>query len=107
MAGGGAIEFRTGNDVALDPVIELYLRSTLRERRPVDDRGTMRAMVENADLLVTAWSGERLVGIARTLTDFQYVAYLADLAVDADFQRRGIGRELVARSQIVHRATDD
>lgn len=36
----------------------------------------------DADITVTAWDGEMLVGIARTLTDFSYAAYLADLAVD-------------------------
>ncbi len=41
----------------------------------------------------------KLVGIARSMTDFHYACYLSDLAVDRDYQRRGIGRELIARSQ--------
>lgn len=39
-------------------------------------------MIRNAPLVMTAWEGETLVEIAQTLTDFSYVAYLADLAVD-------------------------
>lgn len=52
-------------------------------------------MLNNANLIITAWHDDRLVGISRTLTDFTYVAYLADLAVDADYQRHGIGKHLI------------
>jgi predicted N-acetyltransferase YhbS len=90
-----AIEYRFGNDLNLDQVIALYNASTLGERRPVDDRRIMSEMLQHANLVVTAWDGEVLVGIARTLTDFSYVGYLADLAVRASHQRRGIGTELI------------
>ncbi len=79
----------------LDQVIELYRASTLGQRRPVDNRHVMEGMVDNADLIVTAWDGDRAVGIARTLTDYTYCAYLADLAVHIDWQRRGIGTQLI------------
>jgi ribosomal protein S18 acetylase RimI-like enzyme len=100
-APGGArgITYRLGNDLPLDRVIELYRASTLGERRPVDERETMAAMLQHANLVVSAWDGERLVGIARSLTDVAYVAYLADLAVDREYQRQGIGVELVARTR--------
>jgi ribosomal protein S18 acetylase RimI-like enzyme len=93
------ITYRTGNDLDLDAVIELYHASTLGERRPVHDRACMAQMMEHANLIVTAWEGKLLVGIARTLTDFCYVAYLADLAVRQSHQRSGIGKELVRRTQ--------
>jgi hypothetical protein len=64
------IEFRYGNDLDLDQVIELYHASTLGERRPVNDRQAMADMIRHANLVVTAWDGDLLVGIARTLTDF-------------------------------------
>jgi predicted N-acetyltransferase YhbS len=93
------LDYRTGNDLDLDQVIELYRASTLGERRPVDDRERMRKMLENASLVVTAWEGDRLVGIARSVTDFVYTTYLADLAVRESHQRQGIGRELIRRTQ--------
>lgn len=71
------IIYRYGNRLDLDQVIELYRASTLGERRLVDNRATMENMIEHANLVVTAWDGELLVGIARTLTDFSYVGYLA------------------------------
>jgi GNAT superfamily N-acetyltransferase len=90
-----AIGYRTGNALDLDQVIDLYRASTLGERRPVDDRGRMEAMLANANLVVTAWDGPLLVGISRALSDFAYVTYLSDLAVRLSHQRQGIGKELI------------
>jgi predicted N-acetyltransferase YhbS len=92
-------QYRFGNDLDLDRVIELYAASTLGARRPIDDRAIMAAMLRQANLVVTAWDDNSLVGIARTLTDFSYVGYLADLAVRASHQRRGIGVELIAKTR--------
>jgi predicted N-acetyltransferase YhbS len=94
-----SISYRTGNDVPLDQVIELYHASTLGKRRPVDSREIMADMMRHANLVITAWDGDLLVGIARSLTDFSYVAYLADLAVRDTHQRKGIGVELMRRTQ--------
>jgi predicted N-acetyltransferase YhbS len=93
------ITYRVGNDLDVDQVIALYRASTLGERRPVDDAERMRTMILNANLVVTAWDGQRLVGIARSLSDFSFATYLSDLAVDVVYQRRGIGRALVDRTQ--------
>jgi ribosomal protein S18 acetylase RimI-like enzyme len=93
------IEYRIGNNVELDDVIELYHASTLGERRPVDDRERMGKMLRNANLVITAWDGELLVGISRSLTDFTYATYLSDLAVRESHQRKGIGKELVRRTK--------
>jgi GNAT superfamily N-acetyltransferase len=89
------IDYRVGNDLDLDDVIELYRASTLGERRPVDHRDRMAAMLEHANLVVTAWDGTRLVGISRAFSDFAFVTYLSDLAVRASHQRMGIGKELI------------
>lgn len=93
------VSYATGRDLGLDEVIALYVASTLGERRPVADRERMRAMLEHADLVISAHDGERLVGIARSLTDWSYATYLSDLAVDASHQGRGIGRELIERTR--------
>jgi predicted N-acetyltransferase YhbS len=89
------IEYRVGNRLDLDQVIELYRASTLGERRPVDDRRRMAAMLAEANLVVTAWERDLMVGIARSLSDFAYVTYLSDLAVRVSHQRLGIGKELI------------
>ena len=93
------ITYRTGNDLDLDSVIELYAASTLGERRPIGDRAAMAAMLRNANLVVTAWDGGLLAGISRALTDFTYCTYLSDLAVRLSHQRQGIGKELIRITQ--------
>ena len=93
------LEYRVGNQLNIDEVIELYRDSTLGERRPIDDRDRMRQMIGNANLVITAWDGEQLVGISRSLTDFSYVTYLSDLAVRLSHQRLGIGKELIRRTK--------
>ncbi|MBZ0090439.1 MAG: GNAT family N-acetyltransferase [Thermoanaerobaculia bacterium] len=93
------IVYRDDANLGVEEAVDLYRRSTLGERRPVDRPDTFADMLRHANLTVTAWRGDRLVGISRSLTDFSYVAYLADLAVDAECQRQGIGRRLVEETR--------
>jgi len=79
--------------------IDCLVRSTLAERRPVDNREIISGMLKNADVIVSARSGDRLlVGVSRAITDYSYCTYLSDLAVDKAFQGLGIGRELIERT---------
>lgn len=89
------IDYKVNYPVSVEQAIDLYNRSTLGERRPVDRPDIFAKMLMNADLIITAWDNEILVGIARTLTDYGYIAYLADLAVDVTYQKKGIGKKLV------------
>ena len=93
------IEYRINAPLSTDEFIELLRASTLGERRPVDDRACMEGMVANANLMVSAWTGGRLAGIARSMTDFHYACYLSDLAVHRDYQRNGIGKRLQTLTQ--------
>ncbi|HYG75593.1 MAG TPA: GNAT family N-acetyltransferase [Planctomycetota bacterium] len=93
------ITYRRGNLLNIDDVIALYNASTLGARRPVDDRTRMAAMIANANLVITAWQGATIVGIARSLSDFVYATYLSDLVVRDTHQRCGIGKELIRQTQ--------
>jgi len=93
------IDYRTGNDLDLDEVIDVYVDSTLGERRPVDDRERMAGMLREANLVITARDGGRLVGIARSVSDFHYATYLSDLAVRLSHQKQGIGIELIRKTR--------
>ena len=93
------ITYKINSSLDLDAAIDLYVASTLGERRPVDDRACMEQMLHEANLTITAWDGDLLVGIARSLTDWCYCCYLSDLAVRASHQRQGIGKELIRRTQ--------
>ena len=94
------ITYAIENGLGVDEFVDVLKRSGLAERRPVDEADVIRAMVDNADLTITARDGEgRLVGVARSVTDFAYCCYLSELAVDRDCQRSGIGGELMRRTK--------
>ena len=93
------IAYRLGNDIDRDACIEVYRSSTLGQFRPVDDPDAIGAMLAAANLVVSAWDGDKLVGLARSLSDFVFCTYLSDLAVRLEYQRQGIGKELLRRTQ--------
>lgn len=92
------ITYQLEPDLTADEFIDVLVRSTLAERRPVGDRERIALMLKNADVIVTARLDGVLVGVSRAITDFVYCTYLSDLAVDEAHQRKGIGRELIHRT---------
>lgn len=92
------VRYQLEPDLSPGEFIDVLRRSTLAERRPVDNADIIGGMLGNADVIVTARAGELLVGVSRAITDFSYCTYLSDLAVDESHQRRGIGRELIRRT---------
>ena len=94
-----AIDYRLNADIAVDQVIELLIASTLAERRPVDDRPRMQAMLQCSNRVITAWEGDLLVGIARSVSDYSYCTYLSDLVVRKSHQKQGIGTQLIKFTQ--------
>lgn len=93
------VTYKTHRPITPEEFTDVLNRSTLGERRPVDDPAAIEGMVRNADITITAWDGDKLVGVARSVTDFTYCCYLSDLAVDSGYQRQGIGVELMALTQ--------
>ena len=79
--------------------VDVLRRSGLAERRPVDEPDRIAKMLEHANLLVTARDGRKLIGVARSLSDFAYCTYLSDLAVDGDYQKQGIGKALIDKTR--------
>ncbi|MCW9025047.1 MAG: GNAT family N-acetyltransferase [Gammaproteobacteria bacterium] len=91
--------FKINTPITAKQFIELLHQSTLAERRPVDDLECMQGMVENSNLIISAWDNDTLVGIARAMTDFHYACYVSDLAVHKYYQKQGIGRKLLHLTQ--------
>lgn len=94
-----SIEYKINEPISAQQFTSLLKASTLAERRPVNDIECMQGMIANSNLIVTAWAGELLVGVARSVTDFHYACYLSDLAVHLDYQRIGIGKMLQSFTQ--------
>lgn len=98
------IEFSIDPDLSAEAFRSILLASTLADRRPADDLPRLHDMLRNADIIVTARDQGQLVGVSRAITDFSYCCYLSDLAVDARYQRQGIGKRLIEET---HRAAGD
>jgi GNAT superfamily N-acetyltransferase len=85
----------SGTDLDVEEVLDVYRDSGLGERLPIEDLARFTEMVRNANLVVVARAEDRLIGIARSVSDFSYVTYLSDIAVRKDCQRMGIGQALI------------
>lgn len=88
-----ALTFYGDRIPSTEEIISLYTSANLP--RPVHDPERIQKMYENSNLIVTAWDGARLVGVARSFTDWVWACYLSDLAVHPDYQRQGIGDTLI------------
>lgn len=93
------INYKINESISVEQFQDLLAKSTLGARRPIDDAECLAGMLANSNLTVTAWTGERLIGIARSITDFHYACYLSDLAIDQAFQKSGIGKQLQVLTQ--------
>ncbi|SFW80005.1 GNAT family N-acetyltransferase [Chitinophaga sancti] len=91
------IQYKNDTIPATQDIIALYDNAVLN--RPTEDRERIARMYENSNLVISAWDGDRLVGVARSLTDYCFCCYLSDLAVNKDYQAAGIGKQLVALTQ--------
>ncbi|MEQ1882231.1 MAG: GNAT family N-acetyltransferase [Burkholderiales bacterium] len=91
------IEYR--QNFPLDPADVIRVFDSSGIKRPTADPARISRMFANSNLVLSAWSDGKLVGVCRALTDFSYCCYLSDLAVDRDFQKQGIGIELLRRVQ--------
>ena len=76
-----------------EEIIDLYQSSGIN--RPIDDKKRITEMYSYSNLVITAWDNGKLVGISRSLTDYCYCCYLSDLAVRKEYQKLGIGKELI------------
>jgi GNAT superfamily N-acetyltransferase len=87
------ITYSMARGINAEQLAEIFRKSGIR--RPIDDLGRMADMLKHANLLITAWDGDMLVGVARSVTDFSFCCYLSDLAVDKEYQHSGIGAKLI------------
>jgi predicted N-acetyltransferase YhbS len=94
------IDYQIEEKLTIEEFKEVLVRSTLGERRPIDAPERLEKMLEHGNLIVTARENGKLIGIARSLTDFLYCTYLSDLAVDETYQKMGIGTELIRQTKL-------
>jgi GNAT superfamily N-acetyltransferase len=94
------IKYKREDDLSVEEFRDVLVRSTLGQRRPIDDPGAIENMLRHANLIITARDDKRLVGVARSLSDFAFCTYLSDLAVDEEYQKKGIGKQLIRETKL-------
>lgn len=91
------IKYSESRQLQANTLVQLYINSGVD--RPITDLTRIQKMIDHSNLIISAWEGSALVGVARAVSDFGYCCYLSDLAVDQRYQRRGIGKTLIALIQ--------
>lgn len=94
------ILYQIENKLSVEEFRDVLVNSTLAERRPIDEPERLASMLEHGNLIVTARENGKLIGVARSLSDFLYCTYLSDLAVDETYQKMGIGTELIRQTKL-------
>ena len=94
------ITYQLENDLSVQDFKSVLVRSTLGERRPIEDTERLAIMLQNANLIVTARENGVIIGVSRAITDYAFCTYLSDLAVDVAYQKQGIGKELIRQTKL-------
>jgi predicted N-acetyltransferase YhbS len=94
------IEYQREFTLNADEFVDVLKKSTLGERRPINDSDRIHEMLQNANLIVTARKDGELIGVARSLTDFSFCTYMSDLAVNQKYQKMGIGIRLIKETKM-------
>ena len=89
------ITYQVQPKISLPDFIDILDRSTLGLRRPLADVDAMQMIFDFGNVYIGAYDAEKLVGLARVMTDFVYTSYLSDLAIDEAYQHQGIGKQLI------------
>lgn len=91
------IVYQRGIIPTIEEIVQLYADAGLN--RPIADKPRIAEMYAHANLIISAWEGEHLIGVSRSLTDFSFCCYLSDLAVAKKYQAKGIGKKLIELTQ--------
>ena len=90
------IEIKETKEINKDEIIELYKANKWSSAKKPD---LLYKALMNSDSLITAWDGDRLVGLGNAISDGYLVVYYPHLLVHPDYQGKGIGKIIVDRFQ--------
>jgi hypothetical protein len=88
-------EFQVNEVLDAAEAVDLLRRS--RSRSQADDARRLVRIVPEANIVVTARDGRKLVGLARGLKEVSGCCYVSDLIVDRDYMAQNIGEKLIRK----------
>jgi len=89
------ITFKINEKIEIKTIKDLLFNADYLPIFDMNDDHRLQKMFAHANLIVSAWSHDRLIGIARSLCDFTYCCYLSDICVDKEFRNLNIGKKLI------------
>ena len=96
---GSSITYSKTRDIPLNALLRLY---SANEWSSASKPNELRDALMNSHALLTAWDGDRLVGLGNAISDGHLVVYYPHLLVDPEYQGNGIGSELMRRLKAVY-----
>jgi len=87
-----AIQIKETNDINIDSIIKLYSTNNWSSANKPE---ILYKALFNSHTLISAWDGEKLVGLANAISDGYLVVYYPHLLVLPNYQGKGIGKQLM------------
>lgn len=87
------IKYNLDKKVDYDKLITLFNQVGWDDKTEDIDR--LKGMVENSQIVVTAWDEEIMIGFARCTTDYVFNGQINNVVVDSKYRRKGIGKCLI------------
>lgn len=89
------IKYYTDKKVNYERLISLFNEAGWNDK--TEDMDRLRAMVDNSQIVVTAWDDDEMIGFGRCTTDFVFNGQINNVVVDSKYRGKGIGKELITR----------
>jgi ribosomal protein S18 acetylase RimI-like enzyme len=86
------IKYRDTREFESDCLRDLFLSVIWGSGRNPE---RLQCAIRNSDRVYSAWDGDRLVGLVNAFSDGALTAYIHYLLVHPEYQRQGIGKQLL------------
>jgi len=87
------IEYRETKSISDEKLRELY--NSENWTAYTNQIENLEKLLDNCNIVYSAWEGDKLVGIIRTFGDNISICYIQDILVNPAYQGRGIGKRLL------------
>lgn len=89
------IEYCTDKKVDYERLVVLFNQAGWDDK--AQDMKRLKNMVENSQIVVTAWDGDSMVGFARCTTDYVFNGQINNVVVDYRYRGTGVGKTLIEK----------
>ena len=89
------IRYLTNKKVDFKKLTELFNQVGWNDK--TDSINRLEKMINNSQIVVTAFDDDEMIGFARCMTDFVFNGQINNVVVDEKYRRKGIGSELIRR----------